>query len=346
MSVSEVVQEKLKSSLSKFQTRRGMVGLAVVALIIVLPFILEGIEHGYLMYPLGLVFLFVIAVTSFELLYGFSGQINLGHSAFIGIGAYVSGLLFVQERFSVYGWTQWLAGIPDLPIPVTILLGGIASAVFGLILALVLMRLRGFFLAIITALLPLVFGHIVGIYSELLGSHEGFSISVEGLLWSSGIGQYYITFFAMIGCVGVMLAILRSRMGLMFETVRDNENLAEAIGISTFKYKIYAFMISAFFAGIVGAMMGHYTMAVNPHLFGIPLVLLIILSHQLGGVGTFWGPIVGGFIVYSLKLFGVSLILESANISITRPDLMLFVLIIILLLVYRKGLYDGIIDRI
>lgn len=322
---------------SLIQTTKGRVGIAFLVLLFVLPLF---VSTTYV-WILGMTFLFVIMVVSWDLLVGFSGQLNLGHSVFVGVGAYTCAVLFLQERFSVYGATAWLSGIPEIPIPLLVIVGAIFSGLFGLVIGVICLRLRGFYLGLVTAVLPLIFIQVTGIFSGLLGSYEGFPLGLKGVIHPSLTGRYYINLISMIICLGAMFLILRSRWGLIFESIRDNENLARSAGINTLKYKLLAFVISAFFAGIAGGLFVFYRHFVGIDMANIPLVLLIILGAVLGGTGTFYGPIIGGFLVYILKLWILQDVVDLLPFKIF-PETVLFALLVMLIITFPHGLYTKI----
>lgn len=318
-------------------TLKGLITLVFVLLFLILPFFVSGT----FLYLLGLTFIFTIAVVSWDIISGFTGQLNLGHSVSVGIGAYISGLLFLQERFSVYSATYWLTDFPDLPIPLLIIIGGIGSAFFGLIIGSISLRLKGHYLALVTIILPLVFVQFTGIFSDLVGSYEGFTLGLEGVLHPNITGRYYISFFSILLCLGIIFIILRSRWGIIFKSIKDNEPLARSAGINTYKYKLIAFVSSSFFAGIAGGLFAFYRHFVGIDLANLNLMLFIVLGSILGGLGTFYGPIIGAFFVYILKLWVlpeyVSLLLPQFE-----PNLMLFFLVVLLIAFLPRGLYNKI----
>ncbi|KXA89301.1 hypothetical protein AKJ62_03415 [candidate division MSBL1 archaeon SCGC-AAA259D14] len=323
------------------RTTKGKIAIGLFAILFLLPLFLSRTYLGIL----GLTFLFVIIVVSWDLLVGYSGQLNLGHTLFVGFGAYTAGLLFLQERFEVYELTAWLTGIPDIPKPVLVIIGGIIAALVGIGTGVICLRLKGFYLGLVTAVLPLIFMQAAGILAPLTGSYEGFTIGLKGALHPSPAGRYYYALIAMIISLGTIYYIINSRWGLIFESIRDNENLARSAGINTLKYKLLVFSLSAFFAGIAGGLWVFYEYTVGTHLVHIPLMLLVILGAVLGGTGTFYGPIIGGFIVYILKMWVFQDLVKFLPLDLP-PEMPLFILLIILILTFPEGIIAKIKDII
>ncbi len=280
------------------------------------------------LYVIGLSYLFAIAVVSWDLITGYTGQVNLGHTVFVGLGAYTAAILQVPSRIGMEF---------DVPIFISILAGGVVAALFGFLIGVVTLRLRGYYFALVTAVLPLVFMQTVFIWRDVFGGEEGFSIGLENSLAESVIGRYYIALIIAVVCIAIMWFIVRSQLGLKFKAIREDEQLAESIGIDTTKYKVLAFVISAFFAGISGASIVHYRITVSPDLYDIPLMLLIILSAVIGGLGTLYGPLFGAIFIYLAKSWWLKEITKGIVFPI--DEVILYMLLIIFGILMPEGLY-------
>ena len=297
-------------------------------LLIAFAFILPIFTPEAYLYVIGLAYLFAIAVVSWDIITGYTGQVNLGHTVFIGLGAYTSALLQVPSRIGLSF---------KVPIFLSILTGGVVSAVFGFIIGSITLRLRGYYFALVTAVLPLVFMQTVFIWSDVFGGEEGFSIGFENAFAKTVIGRYYIALIILIVCTAIMWLIVRSNIGLKFKAIREDEQLAESIGIDTTKYKVLAFVISAFFAGISGASIVHYRITVSPDLYDIPLMLLITLSAVMGGLGTIYGPLLGGIFIYLAKNWWIKEITKGLMFPI--DEIVLYILLIAFGILMPEGLY-------
>jgi len=302
----------------------AVISLAVLA---ILPFF----APQSVVYLLGLTFIFVVYVISWDLIAGYAGQINLGHTVFIGIGAYTTALLQNPERLGIL--------LPHLPIWVTIILGGLMAVVFGFVIGAICLRLKGYYLALVTAILPLICIQLLNVYSEVFGGYEGFSVGFEKALASSLIAEYYITLIFMLVCIVTIVYIIRSPLGIKLKAIREDEELAEAVGIDVVKYKLIAFCLSAFFAGLAGAVMVHYRITVGPDLFDIPLMLMIILAAVIGGLGTIYGPIIGAFLIYLAKNYIFVRIVQELSLNVS-DEIFLYILLIIIILKSPEGLFE------
>ncbi|AIG97043.1 branched-chain amino acid ABC transporter permease [Archaeoglobus fulgidus] len=287
----------------------------------VMPFILP---EAYL-YILGLAYIFAIMVISWDLMVGYTGQVNLGHTTFVGLGAYVAAILQTPIR----------AGLSLHPA-LAIITGGVVAAGVGLSIGIITLRLRGYYFSLVTAILPLVFMQTVFIWRELFGGEEGFAI--ENTMLTTTVEKYYFSLAVLVVSLVVMKKVVDSRIGLRFMALRDSEELAESLGINATKYKVLAFALSSFFAGIAGAMVVNYRVTVSPELYGVPLMLLIILSAVLGGLGTLYGPLAGAIVIYLAKNWWLGQIIRTLSLPI-NDDIVLYALLIAVGILMPEGLY-------
>jgi branched-chain amino acid transport system permease protein len=324
----------LKSINFKDKRILGMLVFFFIAIII------SRFTPDAILYILGLTYLFVILAVSWDIIVGYAGQINLGHTVFVGIGAYTTALLQVPSRFQGT-FLEFLSGIPQIPIFTSILFGGIVAGIFGLLIGVITLRLRGWYFALVTAILPFIFIETTLIESEIFGGEEGFSVGLERALAPTSLGKYYIALALMLVSVIIMFIIVNSRVGLKFKAVREDLNLAESVGINTVNYKVLAFVISSFFAGITGAAIVHYRSTVSPGLYDVPLMLLIILAAVIGGLGTIIGPIIGGLIVYLTKHWWLKGAISAITVTglPINDDIILYVILIILAILAPEGLW-------
>ena len=316
---------------------KRILGILISVLVAI---IIGRIIPDALSYIMGLTYLFIILAVSWDIIVGYAGQINLGHTVFIGIGAYTTALLQVPSRFQGT-FFDFLSEMPRIPIFASILFGGIVAGIVGFLIGVVTLRLKGWYFALVTAILPFIFIETTIIESEIFGGEEGFSIGLERALAPTSLGKYYIALVLMLVSVVIMFTIVNSRVGLKFKTVREDLNLAEAVGINTVNYKVLAFIISSFFAGITGAAIVHYRSTVSPGLYDIPLMLLIILAAVIGGLGTILGPIIGGLIVYLTRywwLKGAISAFTVAGLPI-NDDIILYIILIALAILAPEGLW-------
>ncbi len=294
-----------------------IIALAVLAII---PFV----SPPSLVYLLGLTFIFVVFVVSWDLIAGYAGQINLGHTVFIGIGAYTTALL--------------QTGKIGLPIWATILIGGLTATAFGFLIGAICLRLRGYYLALVTAILPLICIQILNVYSEIFGGYEGIPLGLDKALAKDPIAEYYIALAFMLACIVAITLLIRSPLGIKLKAIREDEELAEAIGIDVVRYKLIAFCLSAFFAGLAGGVMAHYRITVGPDLFDVPLMLTIILAAVIGGLGTIYGPIIGAFTIYLAKTYVFARIVQMLSLNVS-DEIFLYILLIVVILKCPEGIF-------
>ncbi|WP_318249289.1 branched-chain amino acid ABC transporter permease [Geoglobus acetivorans] len=293
------------------------------------------------LYLLGLTMIFLILTISWDIIVGYTGQVNLGHTVFVGLGAYTAALLQVPSRFS--GSVDFLANMSPVPVPVSILMGGIVAALFGLGIGIITLRLKGYYFSLVTAILPLVFMQSVYVFSNIFGGEEGFSIGLERSLSESPLLRYYFAFAVFMISFILIWLLVNSEIGLKFRAVRDDEVLAEALGINVVKYKILAFVTSSFFAGIGGATLVHYRITIGPDVYDIPLMLLIILSAVIGGLGTLYGPVFGGFAIYLLKNWWLKGAVQAFPAWLpVNDEVLLYILLIVVAVIAPEGLWSKI----
>ncbi len=297
--------------------------MRLVWVLALIPLILPFFLPKSVVFTLGLAYLFVVYVVTWDLVAGYVGEVNLGHVVFIGLGAYTSVLLVLKL---------------GAPLYLAITLGALSSTLLGLGIGAVCLRLRGYYLALVTAILPLVFIQIVNIYPNVFGGYEGLSVGIENALHRSMVGRYYISYAFMIACLLILYKIVKSKFGLRLKAIRDDPDLAESLGVSVFKYKVIAFCISAFFSGLAGGITAFYRLSVGVDLFGIPLMLLIIISAVLGGLGTFYGAVIGALTVYILKNWILSEVVYVTGFA-GIDNLIIYALLIALILKMPQGMF-------
>ncbi len=228
--------------------------------------------------------IFVINTLGLHILLGLAGQISLGHSAFMGVGAYTSAILTAK------------AGIPFL---VALPLSGIVTGLVGLIFGFPSVRVKGFYLALVTLgaqfILVYVFEHL-----EITGGTNGMTCpfaSIGPLVLDTPAKIYWLT----MAVTGVMifftLNLTRTRVGRALIAVRDNDLAAEVLGVDVVYYKLLAFFIGCFFTGIAGSLWAHYLTSVHPDQFPLYNSILYLGAIIVGGIGTLFGAITGAIVM-------------------------------------------------
>ncbi len=279
----------------------------------------------------------IILAVSLNLITGFTGQFSIGHAGFMAVGAYSSVFLTVYYSESA---EQWLTGIvgatvaQSLVFLVVILFGALIAALAGLVVGIPSLRLRGDYLAIVT----LGFAEIIRIIIlniDAVGGATGFRGRVppwEGRLLIPAYADFiWIGGFALITIV-VVHNIVKSDIGRALISIREDELAAEAMGVNTTRYKVLAFVISSAFAGIAGALFGHFRQFLHTNDFQFIRSIEIIIMIVLGGMGSIAGSVLGAIVITILPealrklpgdIYSYRLVIYSALlilIMLTRPQ--------------------------
>ncbi len=242
--------------------------------------------NPYIMNIMAFAGIHVLICTGLNLLIGYAGQLSLGHAAFWGLGAYISGVLTAK-----FGWS---------PVP------AMAASIFGtclvgLIVGFPTLKLKGHYLAMAT----LGVGIIIHIFfvqlDELTGGPQGLvnipSFSIGSWTINSPLGYHYLIWtFTALGLLGA-LNLSNSRMGRALKAINSSEVAAETMGVKTFQYKLAIFVLSTAFAAVAGTLYAHYLNFTAPETFGFHNSVLLLTMVVVGGIGDSWGPVVGALIL-------------------------------------------------
>jgi branched-chain amino acid transport system permease protein len=225
-------------------------------------------------------FMWVALASSWNLISGLTGYVSFGHVAFFGAGAYTAGILVTTG-----GW----------PWPVAALAGGVGGAVLALLIGVPCLRLKGPYFAIAMLGLNEVLRALVSYFEGLTGGGNGLSLPT---LHATG-PIYYAMGLAAAVVVGATYLIITSRFGLRLMTIREDEVAAEAMGIDTFRHKLYAFLLSAIGPGIVGGLAARDQGYIEPiSVFPLATTITMIVMVLFGGKGTVWGPVLGAVVLF------------------------------------------------
>lgn len=232
---------------------------------------------------------------SFNLIFGFTGQLSMFHAASFGVSAYVVTILV-----TTFKWNFWLAIVPALAV----------VAVLSLIVGTICFRfkLKEFYFAVVTMAFSEVLRLITLNWNSVTNGSLGITVVDKPSIWtpsgsmaiSSGVAWYYLTLALLVVVYIVCQRVLASWIGRCLAAIRLNDQLGETLGIDVFKYKLLSFAIGSVLAGLVGAFYGFYSGFVEPHYFSIPLGLDIIAMVLLGGVNSLIGPVIGALVLTAL----------------------------------------------
>ena len=264
--------------------------LIIGFLCLVLPPILR--IPGYFQYTINLTGIYMIVAVGLNLLLGYTGQISIGHAAFMAIGAYTSALLVMKA-----GWSFWL-GVPA---------GGVVACLIGMILGLPALRLHGHYLAIATLGFGVAVTQIMSTM-ELTGGYSGIMpppptvfgtdiwggpIDIFRMTLEGDLIKYYIVLLFVAITFYLARNIVKSRTGRAFMAIRDSEVAAKAMGVDISKFKVISFGMSAFFTGIAGGLYAHLVGFISPHDFNLGMSLNFFAMIVIGGMGSLRGAIYG-----------------------------------------------------
>jgi ABC-type branched-subunit amino acid transport system ATPase component/ABC-type branched-subunit amino acid transport system permease subunit len=281
-------------------TRRVLIALALAALI-AFPLVSDSLYYQNLLI---LTFLLAIGASGWNIMGGYAGYISLGNSAFVGLGAYTTGILAAKQHISPF---------------IGCLVGGVVCAVAAAVLSLVTRRTRGMYFVIVTFAALQLLGVAATTWSSLTGGSQGLALPLP--TWSLS-HQNWPFYYPLLGLLVITVAssafVRRTKFGAGLFAIRDDEDKASGLGLRTAVYKMIAFMLGGTFLGIAGGIYAYYVSFLNVGaVFDIVTSVLIVLSALLGGRGTVWGPVLGAFIIEPLANF-TSTDLGGANAGAIR----------------------------
>ena len=281
----------------------------------------------------------ITLAASLNLINGYTGQFSLGHAGFMALGAYTSAYLSTEKSAGLF---QALGGPSAFSIVIVfasvLFAGGIAAALAGLIVGVPSLRLKGDYLAIVT----LGFGEIIRVLiqnTDAVGGPRGYS----GI---SGYTTLFWTYAVAAVTIYVVVSMVDSTYGRGFLTVRDDEVAAESIGINTTRYKVTAFVLGAFFAGVAGGLYAHTTTYINPSGFDFQLSIQIVIMVILGGMGstagvTFAAILLTLFLEYLRFVAGYEWLPDLVRRIVANRMIIFSLLLIALMLLRPQGLFGA-----
>ncbi|MBA4422351.1 MAG: branched-chain amino acid ABC transporter permease [Syntrophus sp. (in: bacteria)] len=278
-------------------------------------------QNPYLIRVVILTSIFAILAASWDLLSGFTGQMNFGHALFFGVGAYASAMLNVHLQ---------------IPPWVSVPLGAAAAVLTGLLVGIPCLRLKHTYLALTTMAFPIILMGIVFVLPDFTGGELG----ISGLkrISSSLVGNYYIYIVTMLVLCTIMWKITDSHTGIIFHAIREDELAVKASGINTTRYKLMAFCLSGFFAGIAGGLYAHYMRIAGPSTLEVSMSFTVVIWAVFGGIATIYGPIAAVFILFPL--------LEFVRFWPEYRMLIFAVVVLLILLYMPEGLIPWVRDKI
>lgn len=282
------MSEKREKIHDKGKTSQKYVACAIlIAFLLSLPWLPIG-GGPYFTHVCILILTYIIATSSLRTIY-ISGQVSVGHAAFMGIGAYTSAVLSLR-----LGWTPWI----------TMLLGALAAMVVAVLSGYLFSRLRALYFSMVTLFFGVGVEALMRSWVSLTGGRSGLwgiprlgGINVPGLgeidFVTSKIPHYYLLLFLTLLTIAVLFRLERSRSGVNWMAIAQSPLVASSIGISETKFRVLAFAVGCFFAGLAGSAYAHYSGVLSSSSFSLLPSIYLVIYMLLGGVGNFAGPIIG-----------------------------------------------------
>ena len=301
-----------------------------------------GVVSRYQTGVLEQVGIYIIMAVSLNIATGYLGQLPLGHAGFMSVGGY-SCALFIIHMMPVFGLTAKTMAA-DNPAAILLLLlglvfGGLCAALCGLVIGIPALRLKGDYLAIIT----LGFAEIIRVVINNIDGVLGFSLTggAKGLSGIPSYTSFLRVFIAVVAVLFLIHTMMKSRHGRAILAIRDNEIAAEASGVNVTYYKTLAFVVSAFFAGVGGALYAGCIGVMDPSKFGFMKSVEILVMVVLGGMGSMLGSVISATVLT---------ILPEALRAFATYRMVVYAVVLIIVMIFRPqgllGSYDFSLSRI
>jgi branched-chain amino acid transport system permease protein len=287
---------------------QGLVLVGAVVLIVLLPRFTSEFRLGQFTY----VGIYFIALLGLNILTGYSGQITLGHAAFMAIGGYTAALLILgRSGFELLG-QQASHVLPQhgMRAILTIPIAGLVTGVIGCLFGIPALRLAGVSLALATLAVSVSLPAVAKRFEHLTGGGGGLSLPLPHAPFGWHISAPHWLYYETWVCAGILFVVawllVRGRVGRAWRAIRDGEVAAVSSGVSPAVYKTLAFGISAAYAGVAGALFAIQVSYINPDTFPVTLSLLLLASAVIGGLSSLSGVIVGAFVLEFLPIYAQS----------------------------------------
>ena len=259
--------------------------IVIIALFGLLPLVM----NDYILHLFNMVCIYAIVAVGLNIMTGYAGQISLGHGGLFGVGAYTGALLAVKAGFPFF-----------LAIP----LAGAVAFIAGAIFALPSLRLRPFYLPIATLAGQFILEYILLHWVSLTGGPKGLLLPkapLGGLGLETNLPLFYITAICLLLVIWLADNLLRGKIGRVFLALRQNDRAAAAMGIAVYPYKLLAFAISSFFAGMAGALFAYAANTITPNLFNLTLSIEFLAVIIIGGLSSISGSVMGAVVIVFLN---------------------------------------------
>jgi branched-chain amino acid transport system permease protein len=296
------------------KNNRGFIVFGVFLAVLPLLFL----NQTFLISIFSQVLIFSIAALGLNILIGYAGQISIGHAAFMAIGAYLTAIL--TKNFNI-------------PFIITIFLSGGVAGLFGIVLGFPALRLKGFYLAIATMAFGVAIEKILAAW-DYVGGHTGFvnvpNPDIFGLEVSGDLGKFYIIAVVTVALFIFAANMMKSKTGRALKAIRESEFAARSSGINVSKYKLIAFVMSAVYAGVAGALYAHTINYIAPTDFGMGISINLMAMIVVGGLASLSGNVIG-----SILMVAIPFLFSRINVPMS---IIFGIMLIIVVLFFPRGL--------
>jgi branched-chain amino acid transport system permease protein len=305
---------------------RAWFNALLLALCALVPVVAPALGEPFYINVFARTMIWAIAAVSLNLIMGYGGMISFGHAVYLGIGGYTVGILTFHGIESAY--VQW---------PLALVLSALVALVFGAIS----LRTRGVYFIMITLALAQML-YFLAVSAHKYGSDDGLTIGTRSdfaLPWfdlNDRTTFYYVTFAILVACLYVSKRLVESRFGMAIRGAKSNQTRMEAIGFSTYRYKLAAFVIAGTMCGLAGVLTANFEKYISPDMMNWPRSGEMIFMVVLGGMGSLFGPL-GGAVAYW--------VLSEVLSSITVNWHLIFGPFLVLVVLFARGGIDGMLGR-
>jgi len=275
---------KIDLSYQKVKYAKIFTGIVILLLLFLIPVF---IHKPYYLHIFILAIIYIIVVCSLRTV-ALSGQVSIGHAAFMAIGAYASGILAKQ-----FGLTPWL----------TIFLGAVVSMLFALAIGFPFTRVRAFYFSMVSLFGGIAIMNLIRVAEKWTGatSLAGIppldSLNIPGIVQITFSNQkaayYYFILIVALLCLAFLYSLEHSRIGMTWKAISQSHQVASSVGINESRYRVLALAVGCFFSGLAGACYAHYNLVLTPSTFGFLPSIYLVMYMLVGGLGSFWGPVLG-----------------------------------------------------
>lgn len=308
---------------------RHLMLLLFTIVILALPFL---ITNNYYLSVLVIIGIHTMVVVGLSLLMGYAGQISLGHAAFYGLGAYVSGILTTTTSLS-----PWLAMV----------IGALGTGLVAYTIGIPIFKLKEHYLALATLGLGLIVHVIFMEEVELTGGPSGLNkalpyLSIGNIQLNTDFKYYFLVWILALLAIIIANNVVHSRVGRALKAIHGSEFAAKSLGVDTDKYKLYVFTLSAIYASVAGSLYAHYITFISPSPFGMMTSIQFMVMAVVGGLSSIWGPVLGATAITLLTEALKAIVPQLMPNAGGEYEIVVYGLILVIIMIFLpNGIISG-----